>query len=209
MYFVVPDQSHERNRVQLGIPYFGSILATHNLSGTVPGLRDTPGPDRPTMFWTFYGFRVMFLLGLVILALACTSLWLRVRGQLFGARWFARWSLWMLPAGFVCIIGGWTTAETGRQPWVVYGLIRTVDAVSPLSTAAFAASLVAFVTVYSTLFIAFCTLTLRVIRRGPSEAFAAVNPSGTVRRAFIPGGTHPAGEVDAAVGRRHPKSSQL
>jgi cytochrome bd ubiquinol oxidase subunit I len=189
LYFVVPDQDRARNRIQLGIPYLGSILATHDLSGKIPGLRDTPQADRPILFWTFYGFRTMYLLGIVILGLACVSLWLRVRGRLFDARWFLRWSVGMVPVGFICIIGGWTTAETGRQPWVVYGLIRTADAVSPLTVGALTTSLVAFVLVYSTLFAAFCFLTARVIRKGPADGPAAVNPSGTVRRAFVPDGT--------------------
>ena len=132
-WFIVPDQQNQRNRFALGIPYLGSIWLTHSLNGRVEGLKNTPRDRQPTMGWVFYGFRLMYGIAIVMFGVCVASLWLRWQGRLFTTRWFLRALVIMTPSGVVATLGGWYVAETGRQPWVIYGLLRTVDAVSPVS----------------------------------------------------------------------------
>jgi cytochrome d ubiquinol oxidase subunit I len=202
LLFILPDQAHQRNSVEVGVPFLGSLLTTHDLIHSVPGLSTSPRDQRPDMAIPFYSFRIMIFVGLAIFALACSAIVLRLRDRLFDARWFHRFAVAMTPTGFVCILAGWTTAEVGRQPYVVYGVLRTADAVSPVSGLTVLGSLIAFVIVYSAFFFSFCFLTARVIAKGPADAPHATNPSAGVRRAFIPAGTALPGTVHAAVGSR-------
>ncbi|MDB5861983.1 MAG: cytochrome ubiquinol oxidase subunit [Ramlibacter sp.] len=164
---IVPDSQRERNSVQLGIPLLGSLLVTHSVDGTVPGLRNTPPADRPPMGPVFYGFRVMYLLGTAMFFTACAGLWLKWRGTLFESRRFLRLLVWMSPTGLLATLGGWYTAEIGRQPYVVYGQLRTVDAISPVPPGAVLSSLVAFVLIYGLFLYGFLRLTSMAIRKGP------------------------------------------
>jgi cytochrome d ubiquinol oxidase subunit I len=119
----------------------------------------------PIVFWSF---RLMVGLGLLMLALAVLSLWLRRGGRIYETPWFLKLCIAMSPAGFVAILAGWVTTEVGRQPWVVYGLLRTVDAATPAVTAgAVATSLAAFVIVYGIIFPAGTLYMFRLIQAGP------------------------------------------
>ncbi|MBV9729698.1 MAG: cytochrome ubiquinol oxidase subunit I [Pseudonocardiales bacterium] len=168
---VVPDLAHQRNLVQITIPKLDSVIAK-DLSGhtAAPGLAQTPRSEQPNMWAVFYGFRVMFYAALVMFAAALTGVVLRLRRRLYVARWFHRWMVWLTPIGVAAVIGGWVTAETGRQPFVVYGLLRTDQAVSHLAPASLIGSMIAFVLVYLTLYATWIVYVIRAIRRGPDPA---------------------------------------
>jgi cytochrome bd ubiquinol oxidase subunit I len=173
--FVVPDQAGQRNLVQVAIPCLGSIIGRDLACHTAfPGLARTPVADQPKMVFPFWGFRLMFYLSILMFAVMASSIVLRLRRRLYGTRWFHRFAVWMTPAGTLAIIGGWTTAETGRQPWVAYGLLRTVDAVSPLSPPLVVVTAASFVSLYAGLFGIFIAYYLRTVRRGPVDFGDAV-----------------------------------
>jgi cytochrome d ubiquinol oxidase subunit I len=183
---VFPDQARQRNRVAIGIPYLGSIWLTHSLRGRVEGLKNTPAEDEPRMVFVFYAFRVMIFIAETMFAIAAYSLWLRWKGRLFTTRWFLKLLVIMTPCGVVATLGGWYVAETGRQPWVIYGLLHTRDAVSPVPAGALLSTLIAFVLIYTVFMTAFLFFTLRAIRRGPAEAPAYAAASGSLKNAFRP-----------------------
>jgi cytochrome d ubiquinol oxidase subunit I len=186
LWFIVPDQAHQRNRFQMGTPYMGSVWLTKSLTGTFGGLRNTPVADQPRMVLVFYSFKIMLALGMTMFTLAVISLWLRWHGRLYSTRWFLRALVVMTPSGLVATLGGWYTAEIGRQPFVITGLMRTADAVSPVPARTLANSLVAFVCVYAVFLAAFLVFTLRLIRRGPGGLPAHALPSGSLKRALRP-----------------------
>ena len=185
LWVIIPDQKNQRNLLQLGTPWLGSIWLTHSLDGRVEGLKNTPVQDQPSMGWVFYGFRTMYVIAIAMFALASASLWLRWRGKLFSTRWFLIALAWMTPSGIFATLGGWYTAEIGRQPYVIYGLLRTADAVSPVPAGTLLSSLIAFIVIYSIFFTAFLVFVIRAIRRGPNETVEFV-PSGSLKRALRP-----------------------
>jgi cytochrome d ubiquinol oxidase subunit I len=185
-WVVVPDQKNQRNRFAWGTPYLGSIWLTHSLDGRVGGLKNTPPDQQPLMGMVFYGFRIMYCLALVMFGVGIASLWLRWRGRLFTSRWFLRTLVVMTPSGLVATLAGWYLAETGRQPWVIYGILRTVDAISPVPAEVLLTTLIAFVCIYAVFMAAFLFFTLRIIRRGPMEIGTEANASGSLKNAFRP-----------------------
>jgi len=185
-WIIVPDQQNQRNRFTLGIPVLGSIWLTHSLDGRVEGLKNTPPDRQPQMGWVFYGFRVMYGIAIIMFGLAVASLWLRWQGRLFTTRWFLRALVVMSPSGVVATLGGWYLAETGRQPWVIFGLLRTVDAVSPVPASVLLSTLIAFVCIYALFMTAFLLFAFRMIRRGPQAAPAQAEASGSLKHALQP-----------------------
>lgn len=185
-WIIVPDQEHQRNRFALGIPVLGSIWLTHSLDGRVDGLKNTPVDRQPQMGWVFYGFRVMYGIAIIMFGVAVASLWLRWQGRLFARRWFLRTLVVMTPSGIVATLGGWYLAETGRQPWVIYGVLRTIDAVSPVPADALLSSLIAFFCIYALFLTAFVLFAFRMIRRGPQGAPAQAEASGSLKQALKP-----------------------
>jgi cytochrome d ubiquinol oxidase subunit I len=186
LWIIVPDQAGQRNRFQMGMPYFGSIWLTRSLNGTIGGLRNTPVADQPRMVLVFYSFKLMLALGMAMFTLAVISLWLRWHGRLYSARWFLRALVVMAPSGVVATLAGWYTAEIGRQPWLITGLMRSAEAVSPVPAATLLTTLIAFVCVYSVVLSAFLIFTLRLIRRGPAGLPAHALPSGSLKRDLRP-----------------------
>ena len=185
-WLIIPDQKNQRNRFAVGTPYLGSIWLTHSLRGRVEGLKNTPRDRQPRMGMVFYAFRIMYGLAILMFALGVASLWLRLRGRLFASRWFLWMLVLMTPSGIIATLAGWYVAETGRQPWVIYGILRTVDAVSPVPAHALLSTLIGFVCVYSVFMSAFLIFTLRIIRRGPAEAPPHAEASGSLKNAFRP-----------------------
>ncbi|MER7186073.1 cytochrome ubiquinol oxidase subunit I [Streptomyces hyaluromycini] len=165
---VVPDTDKGENDFRVEIPHLGAVIG-HDLTGQakVPGLLQTPPDERPNMWSAFYGFRAMYFTALAMFATAFAGLVLRLRGRLFTSPRFLRWLVWMTPAGIIAITGGWITAETGRQPWVVYGKLRTADAVSHLSLTEAALSLTGFVLLYATLLTLWIRYIVRTVKAGP------------------------------------------
>ncbi|MHA6687937.1 cytochrome ubiquinol oxidase subunit I [Mesorhizobium sp. A556] len=169
--FTIPSDTAEANRFTVEIPKLGSLILTHSLDGTVRGLKDFPADQRPPVALPFFAFRAMVGIGLLMLALVVSSWWLRWRGRLFESPNFLRACLFMGPMGFIAVLAGWTTTEVGRQPWVVYGLMRTADAVSPSLTGwNVLTSLLFYMAVYLIIFPAGAFIMLRIIRKGPHDA---------------------------------------
>jgi len=165
--FGIPDQEAEETKWAIEIPHLSSLIITHSWDGTFPGLDSFAPEDRPPVFITFWTFRIMVGIGLLMLAVAVTSLWLRRKGRLYDTRWFQWVTLAMLPSGFIAVTTGWYTAEIGRQPYVVYGLLRTADAHSPISTGEVSTTLVAFIVVYLSVYIAGTYYLFKIMRKGP------------------------------------------
>lgn len=150
--FGIPDDEEQRMDYAVEIPRLSSLILKHDPDAPLDGL-DTVDPyNRPPVEVVFWSFRVMVGLGLLMLLLGAWSLVARARGKLYEWRGLQRFTLLMGPAGFVAVIAGWITTEVGRQPFTIYGLMRTADSVSPLAAPAVAASLVAFVVVYFAVF---------------------------------------------------------
>ena len=132
--FAIPDQQAETNRNAIEVPLLGSLILTHDVNGVVPGLKDFPREDRAPVIIPFFAFRIMVGVGLLMLALVAVGLWLRLRSALYNSDWFLKALKWATPLGFVAVVAGWTTTEVGRQPWTVYGVMRTAQSVTPSLT---------------------------------------------------------------------------
>ncbi|OVZ56923.1 cytochrome ubiquinol oxidase subunit I [Pigmentiphaga sp. NML080357] len=164
-----PDMEAETTRFSVDVPRLGSLILTHSWDGQIPALKDFPPEDRPNSTIVFWTFRIMVGLGLLMIALAVWGLWLRRSSRLYTSRPFLRFALAMSPAGLVAILAGWYTTEIGRQPWTVYGLLRTADAVTPQhTTGQLAFTLLLFVVVYLAVFGAGTAYGLRLIAKGPA-----------------------------------------
>ncbi|MBS0541510.1 MAG: cytochrome ubiquinol oxidase subunit I [Proteobacteria bacterium] len=171
--FALPDQKNETNHAVVEVPLLGSLILAHDIDGEIKGLKDFPVGDRAPVAVTFFAFRVMVGIGTLMLLVVAVSWWLRLRGRLYDSPLFLRACLGMAPLGFVAVLAGWTTTEVGRQPWTVYGLLRTADSVSPsLSGADVLMSLLGYMAVYLIIFPAGAMLMLRLIRKGPAAAAA-------------------------------------
>lgn len=164
-----PDMAAETTRYAIEIPRLGSVILTHSLDGQFPGLSEFPPKDRPNSTIVFWSFRVMVGLGLLMLLLGLWGLWLRWRGSLYGARVFLRFATLMGPGGLIAILAGWFTTEIGRQPWVVYGVMRTEHAVSNHSALALSATLIVFIVMYSAVFGTGISYMIKLVAKGPSE----------------------------------------
>ncbi|HUJ69361.1 MAG TPA: cytochrome ubiquinol oxidase subunit I [Syntrophorhabdales bacterium] len=144
---VLPDAEREENSIEIGpLPGALSLLAHHSTGATVTGLRDIPRQDRPPVLVTFLSFRLMTGLGSLLLLLVIVA-WIR-RNHLARSRLILRSFLYLIPLPYILCGLGWTVAEMGRQPWIVYGLMRTSDAASPVAGSQVAVSLAAFLVVY-------------------------------------------------------------
>jgi cytochrome d ubiquinol oxidase subunit I len=168
--FAWPDEKAETNRFAITIPHGASIMLTHSWDGLFPGLKNFAPQDRPPVLPPFFAFRAMVGIGLLMIATGWIGAWLWWRGRLFTTRWFL-WPaqhVWWI--GFVAVICGWIVTETGRQPWVAYGVFRTADAVSPVAAHTVLTTLVLFVVVYSIVFGFGIYYINRLIVRGPTES---------------------------------------
>jgi cytochrome d ubiquinol oxidase subunit I len=164
-----PDMQAAETRYKIEIPHLGSVVLTHEWNGRLQGLKDFPRdqwPYSPLIFWTF---RIMVGLGLLMMGIGLLSLWLRWTGQLFETAWFHRVCVATGPIGFIAILAGWITTEVGRQPWVVYGLMRTADAASPVPAASVATTLALFVLVYCSVFGVGFVYLLRLMAQRPGD----------------------------------------
>ncbi|SFU19633.1 cytochrome ubiquinol oxidase subunit I [Pseudomonas marincola] len=162
-----PDMEREETRFKVEIPKLGSLILTHSLDKQVPALKEFPKEDRPNSTIVFWSFRIMVGLGLLMILMGGWALLLRMRGKLFENRAFLNMALWMGPSGLIAILAGWFTTEVGRQPWVVYGLMRTADAASDHSVGHMSLTLILFVVVYFALFGVGLGYMMRLVRKGP------------------------------------------
>jgi cytochrome d ubiquinol oxidase subunit I len=188
--FAWPDEARERNDWEIAIPRLGSLILTHEWDGLVAGLDAAPPEDRPPVVPVFFAFRLMVGIWVLLLALALAGAWLRWRGRLYDSRWFHIACAFSSPLPFIAVLAGWTVTEIGRQPYVVYGHLRTADAISPVAAPAVFGSLLLFVAVYAVLLTAFFFYAGRTVLKGPvSEELppSAVRPGRDAAAAGPPG----------------------
>jgi cytochrome d ubiquinol oxidase subunit I len=160
----------ERTLYAVEIPKLGSLILAHDANATIRGLKEWPRDERPNATIVFWSFRVMVGVGFLMIAVGLWSLWLRWRRRLYEQRWLLRAMILLSPAGLVAIIAGWVTTEVGRQPYTVYGLLRTSQSASSVASAAIGSSLVAFVVVYLCVFAAGVFYMLRLMKAPPKPA---------------------------------------
>ncbi|MNR83166.1 Cytochrome bd ubiquinol oxidase subunit 1 [compost metagenome] len=165
--FGIPNMQEERTKYAIAIPHLGSLILTHSMNGTVKGLKDFAPEDRPNSTIVFWSFRIMVGLGMLMLFLAVTALWLRKKGSLYESKWFHRFAILMGPSGFIALLAGWFTTEVGRQPWIIYGVMRTKDALSPVSAEQVGLTLIIFVIVYFIVFGVGIYYMLKLMHKGP------------------------------------------
>jgi cytochrome d ubiquinol oxidase subunit I len=169
--FAIPDETLETNRAELAIPKLASYYLTHDWDGYVRGLKDFTPDDRPPVVPVFFSFRLMIGCWVVMLGLTVWAWLLAWRRRLFTSAAFLRIANWSIPVGYVAVTAGWITTEVGRQPWVVYGLMRTAEAVTPTLTGpTVAASLLLYGVAYTVIFGFGVYYLFRLVQRGiPSE----------------------------------------
>jgi cytochrome bd ubiquinol oxidase subunit I len=167
--FGLPDDAAETVRYAIEIPRLSSLILKHDLDAPLAGL-DTIAPEnRPPVGIVFWSFRIMVGLGMLMFGLGLLSLFMRWRRRLYNSRLLHRFALAMGPSGFVAVIAGWITTEVGRQPWVIYNLLRTRDAVSPIGAPGVTGSLIAFILVYFAVFAAGTWYILKLMAHAPAE----------------------------------------
>lgn len=167
--FLIPDEKNERNKLEIGgIPGALSMLAYHSPDATVKGLKDFPKEERPPVTLTFLSFRIMVGLGFLFLLLTCVG-WIK-RKKIEEQQTYLKIMLYAIPLPYIATEAGWMVAEVGRQPWVVYGVMKTSDAVSPIAVSQVGTSLIALVAVYTLLGFAAFYLIAKFARKGPEPA---------------------------------------
>ncbi|WP_175223887.1 cytochrome ubiquinol oxidase subunit I [Proteus mirabilis] len=165
--FGIPDMAEEKTKYAIEIPYLGSLILTHSLDKQIPALKSFAPEDRPNSSIIFWSFRVMAGLGMLMICLGLLSIILRKKKRLYHSPLFLRFALLMGPTGLIAILAGWFTTEIGRQPWVVYGLQRTKDAVSAHGDIQMSLSLLAFILVYFSVFGIGYFYMVHLMKKGP------------------------------------------
>jgi cytochrome bd ubiquinol oxidase subunit I len=191
-----PNQAAGKLEYAVGIPKLGSLILKHSPDAPMAGLDTVPRQNWPPVFIPFWSFRIMVGMGLLMAGLGFLSLLMRFRGKLYDSRLLHIFAVAMAPAGFIAVLAGWITTEVGRQPFTVYGLLRTADSVSPLAAPAVASSLIAFAIVYFTVFAAGVVYILRLMADPPHSGEAGPAHEVPARAAGI---TPAAGAVSGAV----------
>jgi cytochrome d ubiquinol oxidase subunit I len=176
-----PDRATESNRFELSIPKIGTWITSGRFGTEIKGLKAWAPEDRPPVFIVFWAFRIMVGLGLLMIATGLWGAWLIWRGGPENNRLFLRAAVAMGPAGFVAVICGWIVAEVGRQPYVVYGLLRTEHAVSPVGAGQVSASLLGFMIVYAVIFGVGVLYILRLMAAGPRTEVEELPAGGAPR----------------------------
>lgn len=165
-----PDEKAEINRYAISIPRGSSLILTHKIDGLFPGLKSVPPQDRPPVVPVFFAFRIMVGLGMFMIAAAFVGAFLWWRGTLFETRWYLRIMAQCWWIGFVAVISGWVVTESGRQPWIAQGILRTADAISPIPGATIAGTLALFIVAYGVVFSFGIYYINRLIAHGPMPA---------------------------------------
>jgi cytochrome d ubiquinol oxidase subunit I len=182
--FGMPNDTDAAVHDEVAIPELGSLILLHNPHAPLRGLKDFPRDKWPPVAIVFWSFRIMVGLGLAMVTLGVWSLVARARGRLYDWRALHRAAVLLGPAGFIAVIAGWVTTEVGRQPYTIYGELLTGDSHSPLAAPAVAASLIAFVVIYFTVFGAGTAYLLRMMAKPPALGAAEV-PQGPQHAAGI------------------------
>lgn len=172
--FGIPNEDEKRVDYAIEIPKLSSLILKHDLNAPLDGLDTIPDDEEPPVAIVFYSFRIMLTIGFAMLGVGLWSFVQRVRGRLNEDRWLHRASVLLAPSGFVAVLAGWITTEVGRQPYTVYGLMRTSDSLSQVDAPAVAASLIAFIVVYFAVFGAGTFYMLRLMGKPPVEDFQKI-----------------------------------
>ncbi|HXF54061.1 MAG TPA: cytochrome ubiquinol oxidase subunit I [Hyphomicrobiaceae bacterium] len=180
--FAWPNERTESNDFALSIPNAASLLITHDPNGLFPGLKSVPPSDRPPVPLVFFAFRLMILIGFSMLAAGWVGLWLWWRGRLFETRWFLWPAAHVWWSGFIAVIAGWIVTESGRQPWIAHGILRTADALSPVPAGSIALTLAMFILVYGIIFSMGIYYINRLIAAGPKGSAVKPPDRGTPTR---------------------------
>jgi cytochrome d ubiquinol oxidase subunit I len=198
--FGIPDDEAETTRYAIEIPKLGSLILTHSLDGEIKGLKEWPRDQRPPALMPFMTFRIMVGLGFLMLGVGLWSLWARWKGTLYDTPSLHRVAVAMGGSGFVAVLAGWYTTEVGRQPWTVYGHLRTAESLSPVSAPAVGTSLLIFIAVYFVVFGVGVYYLLKLMRRPPTPLDTDQElDAGPIRTAgIVPGATQ-----DHSLGGRH------
>jgi cytochrome d ubiquinol oxidase subunit I len=194
LLFAWPDAKAEMNHFEIGIPHLASLIITHRYDGLFKGLKDFKAEERPPLLPVFFAFRVMVGIGMLMIAIGLVGAFLWWRRKLFEATWYLQPLTYAWPLGFIAIVSGWWVTETGRQPYLVYGILKTVDAVSPVAFGAVLTTLILFVLIYTSVFSMGILYINRLIEKGPQGK--AVLPEGDPDPSA---GAHPLSSVQSAT----------
>lgn len=172
LLFAIHDQDNQTSHYQVGIPKLASLILTHDPDGELPGLNEIPRDEQPPVWFTFYGFRIMVGLGVLMIAFAVAGAALRRGGRIYTNRVFLQGLRLMSVAPFIAVLAGWITTETGRAPWVVYGMMTQAEGVTPSLTGGMALfTLIGYIAVYAVVFWAGVYYLTRVIRQGMMDEY--------------------------------------
>ncbi|ANG64104.1 cytochrome D ubiquinol oxidase subunit I [Marinobacterium aestuarii] len=169
LLFALPSKTDEENHFEIAIPKLASLILTHELDGELQGLKSVPPEDRPPVAVVFFSFRIMVGLGVLMIAVALYGLWLRRGDRLYSSPLLLRTCILLTPAGVLATLAGWYVVEVGRQPWLVHGLVRTMEVVSPLPAERVLFSLSLFVITYTLLLGVYLYFMRKLIRKGPPD----------------------------------------
>jgi cytochrome d ubiquinol oxidase subunit I len=177
LLFAIPDVKDQENEYELAIPHLASLLNTHEWDGELQGLKSVAPADRPLITPVFFNFRIMVGIGFLLLAVSFYGFWLRLRGRLYDTRYFLNACVWLAPIGFVSTIAGWLTAEMGRQPWIIFNLMRTMAGASMVPRYQVMLSSALLISVYGVVFSFYLYYLFATLRRGPEKAQQESEPA--------------------------------
>jgi cytochrome d ubiquinol oxidase subunit I len=191
------DQDAQETRYALEIPKLSSLILTHDLDGEVKGLKDWPRDEQPPVGWVFWSFRVMVGVGTLMIVTGLMAIVLFLRKRLFDTPWFQYWCMALTPAGFIAVLAGWFVTEIGRQPYIIYNVMRTAESASPVAGEPIALSLTAFVVTYSVVFGAGVYYIGRLIAKGPGDQEEVYGAHGVKKPPLVPHGAAEKGGPNA------------
>ncbi|MES2207210.1 MAG: cytochrome ubiquinol oxidase subunit I [Pseudomonadota bacterium] len=200
--FGLPDQQAGTIRYAVQIPQLSSLILKHDRNAPLLGLNTLPKSEWPSVPILFWSFRIMVGLGMLMIGLGLCSLFARFRHRLYDSSWLHRYALAMGPAGFLAVLAGWITTEVGRQPYTVYGVLRTADSLSPIKIAAVSTSLIAFIAVYFLVFSMGILYILQLMQKPPLVHEPDLQDDSLPLRAA---GITPAAQVEASHPHLGPK----
>jgi len=192
LLFAIPDQENQTNHWELGIPSMASMILTHEWDGVVPGLNEVAVEDQPPVGIVFWSFRIMVGMGILMILFALTGLFLRPKGKLYETRWYLQGLRFMSISPFIAVLTGWFVTEVGRAPWLVYGIMRHSESVTPSLTGGMALfTLIGYVVVYALVFASGVYYLMRVLYVGlenddEDETDSAERPARPMSAAHVP-----------------------